>query len=151
MTLSERLARHAHDLDASGHDQYLGPIIVDLTTAQIGTLFSSPIEIIPATGSGTAIVPAFASFAYSGTQGFTNEPNHIGLAIDITNAFAITFGDSAQVTVSGSIISIGKHQNGYLFENQPLMLTADLDPVVVSGTSNGVARVAVWYGIMYLV
>lgn len=148
MTFTERLAKHAHDLDTDGHDIHLGPILYDFTTAQLATLGSSPVEIMPSLGSGTTIVPITAAWVYSGTYAFGTAPNVLGISSGISGSQAITFGSGTYMAISGTATMMGKHQNVLILENAGLYMTADLNPTI-SGSSNGVGHIAVWYGVMY--
>ena len=130
-------------------------IVYDFTAAQLKTILSEPVAVIPALGANTVIVPFAGCFQYfAGSVGFTNDT---GIIFGVGAKPVLTSGDDPgdgvivfsatipQVAMLGMIADNEPQDN---HANQPAFLqgvTADPD-----GLGNGTARLSVLYYVMTL-
>jgi hypothetical protein len=138
-----------------GGSQTVLSAVVDLTSAQIATLFTVPIEVLSAQGVGTVIVPVSASFQYfAGAVAFVDTA-HVAVG-SVPGTLTFTFNFNADVAFNGldSVIAFGQPSSlspiQTSVENVPLYIFGvDQDPGD-AGASDGTARVQFLYYVMNL-
>jgi hypothetical protein len=137
----------------NGGSQTVLSAVVDLTSAQIATLFTVPIEVLSAQGVGKVIVPVSASFQYfAGAVAFVNAVHVVVGSVPGT----ATFNFNTDVAFNGldSVIAFGQPSSSSPIqtsvENVPLYIFAVDQEPGDAGASDGTARVQFLYYVMDL-
>jgi hypothetical protein len=125
-------------------------VTVSLSSAQLGALHQSPVQLVPAPGAGQAIVPLGAVFAYKpGSTSYTVSNDSrlcifegdVSDSISQISAVMLTRQPGPQLYMALGLNGIGGSQG--TFENAPLMVQNDSPVEWNSG--NGTVTITIYY------
>src|SRR5262249_51319960 len=96
-------------------------LIVDITSTQLASLFTSPLTVVPAQGAGTIILPVVGAVHYKpGSVGFTNN-RQVGLFL---SSVQITAGNS--ISFTGTTAQIAPFSNSSTVQTESTIENTDL-------------------------